>query len=186
MIGVHALSVGASVGATLLILFLLLMIAACVHSCCFGGSCCSSFWSFIFSCCCGKCSHEDPGSGDGHWSDPRLSDTYFTKYYASSSATKYRWPDGKSALPYDTGYALDNVPQPVTVQCPDGTTRTLSMPDQVQNSITASPSPITGAGPPPHVNNGPESTAYPGTGSRCTSLARFGTISHSPSMPSLR
>ena len=71
------------------------------------------------------------------------------------------------------------------MQCPDGTTRTLSVPDQAQNSITASPSPITGAGPPPHVNNGPESTAYPGTGNRRASLARFGTISRSPSMPSL-
>ena len=126
------------------------------------------------------------GDGDGQWTDPRLNDPIFTKYYASSSATKYRWPEnGKSDIPYDTGYALNNVPLPVTVQCPDGTTRTLPS-DLNQNSVTASPIPIAGGGPPPHVNNGPESTAYPGSGSRRQSLARYGTISRSPSMPSLR
>ena len=139
--------------------------------------------SFIFNCCCGKCSHEDSGGGgdgDGEWRDPQLDDAIFTKYYMSKPAAQYRWPDnGKSDLPYDTGCAINDVSLPVTVQCPDGGVRILPS-DLNQNLVTANPIPITGGGPPP-VNS-----AYPGSGSRRQSLSRYGTISRSPSMPSLR
>ena len=88
--------------------------------------------------------------------------------------------DGKSNndLPYDTGNAISDAPLPVTVQCPDGGERTLPS-DLNLNLVTASPIPIAGGGPPPNANS-----AY--TGSRRQSLSRYGTISRSPSMPSLR
>ena len=192
VIGVHLASVGASIAGTLILLLLLLMIAALVHSCCFGGQCCGAFWSFIFKCICRKCDHEDPGGqggGDdceGQWQDPRLKDHYFTKYYMSKPAAQYRWPEnGKSNndLPYDTGNAISDVPLPVTVQCPDGGVRTLGPSDLNQNLVTASPITIAGVhGVPPNTPN----STYTGTGSRRQSLSRYGTISRSPSMPSLR
>ena len=112
IIEVHAPSIGASVGATLLILFLLLMIAGCIHSCCFAGTCCQSFWSFILSCCCRRCTgctmvgREDTGGG-GYYGD-----SIYNDYYASGTAATSWRPNGKSsnALPYDSGYALQNLP----------------------------------------------------------------------------
>ena len=190
VIGVHLASVGASIAGTLILLLLLLMLATIVHSCCFGGSCCGSFWSFIFKCVCGKCNHEDSGGEggsndcEGQWRDPRLEDHYFTKYYMSKPAAQYRWPEnGKNELPYDTGNAISDAPLPVTVQCPDGGTRTLGPSDLNQDLVTASPITIAGVhGVPPNTPN----STYTGTGSRRQSLSRFGAISRSPSMPSLR
>ena len=165
-----------------------------MHSCCYGGECCGSFWWCIFKCICGKCNHEEAEGGKGgsnddgeeQWRDPRLDDQIFTKYYMSKPAAQYRWPEnGKNdlPLPYDTGNAISDVPLPVTVQCPDGGVRTLGPSDLNQNLVTASPITIAGVhGGPPNTPN----SAYTGTGSRRQSLSRFGAISRSPSMPSLR
>ena len=90
---------------------------------------------------------EDTGGG-GYYGD-----SIYNDYYASGTAATSWRPNGKSsnALPYDSGYALENLPAnlPVIVQSPDGTTRALSMPEQVPNSVTASASAISGAAPPP-------------------------------------
>ena len=192
VIGIHLASVGASIGGTLLLLAIIMLIAATVHSCCYGGQCCGCFWWALFKCICGKCDHEEAaedggkgGSNDNgeEWRDSRLDDHYFTKYYMSKPAAQYRWPEeGKNDLPYDTGNATSGIPPPVTIQCPDGGARTLQ-PSDYEDIVTADPIPIAGVrGVPP---NTPDST-YTGASSRRQSMSRFGAISRSPSMPSLR
>ena len=192
VIGIHLASVGASIGGTLLLLAIIMLIAATIHSCCYGGQCCGCFWWALFKCICGRCDHEEEtedggkiGSNDNgeEFRDPRLDDEYFTKFYMSKPAAQYRWPEeGKRNLPYDSGDATSGIPLPVTVQSPGGGARTLQ-PSDYEDIVTADP--ITIAGPRGVPPNTPEST-YTGASSRRQSMSRFGAISRSPSMPSLR
>ena len=143
----------------MLIRFLLLMIAFCIHSCCFSGTMCQSFWSWIFSFCCGCCDgcatmvgHEDAAGYEFN-----NIDCY--EVVSGTAATQWRHNGKSSTLPLcDTGCALPNLPsnRSILVQTVNGATHALSMPEQSSNPVTASA--IVSGVPQTFRNNGLEST----------------------------